>query len=215
MSNEKPVRRLVQRERILIALYHASNGSTARVAYEELVIQAWTDFRKEFSLRNHPEYPESSDVHKQLYNDSYNIKEGLAVALGNKNWRLTDKGVATAEQLIKELSGQQPSQVPQAQESTNEKGRLDRPAKNFIDHALKARALVNWRAGQQDKLVDYDVRTFFQFTSGTKVDDRKKKVKNAQGWIDHAKAIGIPGADDLQALAALLTENFGHLFKEI
>ena len=80
MTKKRYLRQFTQAEKVLVALYRAANGTTAQVPYEEIVIQAWRDFPQTFSLRNHPEHPDSSDIHKRIYQT---LKpKGLVIALG-------------------------------------------------------------------------------------------------------------------------------------
>jgi hypothetical protein len=67
------------------------------VPYEELVLQARRDYPEAFSLRNHPEHPDASDIHKRLYQT---LKPaGLIVSVGSKVFRLTEAGVNRAKEL--------------------------------------------------------------------------------------------------------------------
>jgi hypothetical protein len=77
-------------DQVLAALYNAANGTTESVAYEEIVLSAWRLFPEAFSLRNHPEYPDASDVHKPLY--STLRANGLVEPVGDKRFRLTNEG---------------------------------------------------------------------------------------------------------------------------
>jgi len=207
MSGASAPQPLKQQDMILVSFYHVSGGTTSKVPYEELVIQLWRDFPENFSLRNHPEHPDASDVHKKLYNGPLK-DDGLIISLGNKVFRLTDKGVAHAAEVI-DLIKAIPS-VP-----AHDKSRLSREESNFIKHAQGSRALATWKANQQEKLVDYDARVFFQFSTGTKVGDRKLKVNFAREAIQRASDIGIEGADDLAALADFLVDNFDGLLKGV
>ncbi len=205
MSGVSTSQPLKQQDMILVSFYHVSGGTTNKVPYEELVIQLWRDFPENFSLRNHREYPDASDVHKKLYNGSLK-DDGLIISLGNKVFRLTDKGIAQAAEVIASLKAT-PS-VP-----AHDKSRLSREEGNFIKHAQGSRAFATWKAGEQEKLVDYDARVFFQFSTGTKVGDRKLKVNFARESIQRASEIGIDGAEDLIALANFLVERFDGLLK--
>ncbi len=53
---------LSQAEIISLAIYRVSNGTASRVPFEEIVIRAWKDFPKQFSLNNHPEYRDAYPV---------------------------------------------------------------------------------------------------------------------------------------------------------
>ena len=203
---DTPSVRLTHPDMILVSFYRVSDGSTNKVPYEELVLQLWRDFPEAFSLRNHPEHPDASDVHKKLYNGPLKV-EGLVVSLGNKVFRLTDKGLARAREIKDIFEHSEPV-------TAQEKSRLSREETNFIKHAQSSRSWVDWRSGQSDKLVDYDARLFFQFSTGTKIDERKRKVRFAKEAITKARQIGIDGAHDLDQLADFLIENFDNLYKE-
>lgn len=90
-------------EQVLIALAVASGGTTDAVPYEEIVIASWRRFPGRFSLRNHPEYPDASDQHKQLYGSLK--RAGFVTAIeGAKAFRLTDRGLEQAVRLDPSLA---------------------------------------------------------------------------------------------------------------
>jgi hypothetical protein len=199
-------RKLTQSDMVLIALFRASKGTTNKVAYEELVLQAWRDFPEQFSLRNYPKYPDGSDIHKKLYNGPLKT-ESLVLSLGDKHFRLTAKGLEEAKKVVEALDNVSPRRL-------DDNSRLSRDAEKFIKHGLQSRALTDWQAGKSEKLVDYDARMFFQFSTGTTIEERKRKAKDAKEAIEKAILIGVEGAKDLKAVANFLTEKFEQLFKE-
>jgi hypothetical protein len=201
MTVTEESRRLTQSDMVLVSLAKAAGGTTRKVPYEELVLQAWRDFPGAFSLRNHPEFPDASDVHKKLYGTLKS--EGFIVALGDKVFRLTDKGVARAAQLIPAIASEG--------DPVRERARLSREQRNFVDHALRSRVFEAWKQGKSDQLVDYDARVFFQFSIGTSPKDRKRKVEFARESIAAARDIGIEASEDLARLAEFLVSSFGSL----
>lgn len=190
---------------ILIAFYRVSKGSTARIPYEELVLQAWRDFPEAFSLRNHPEHPDASDIHKRIYGTLK--RAGYVVSLRNKMFRLTDKGIAAAEKLISDL--ERPTETSQPES----KLRLRRDEQRFVEHAMKTDAFRVWLNGDKDRLVDYDARLFFQFSTGTALDERKNKVRFALDALEEAAKIGVPSSNQLLEFARYLSEAFSHLME--
>lgn len=194
-------RRLTLSDMVLVSLAKAAAGTTRKVPYEELVLQAWRDFPAAFSLRNHPEHPDASDVHKKLYGTLKT--DGLILALGDKVFRLTDKGVSRAAQLS--------TAIRTAENPVQERGRLSREQRNFIDHALRSRVFEAWKQGKADQLVDYDARVFFQFSIGTSPKDRKRKVEFARESIAAARELGLETSDELAGLADHLINSFGSL----
>lgn len=206
-TQQSRVRALTQAQMVLLAMYRASGGSTTKVAYEELVLQAWRDYPEVFSLRNHPEHPDASDIHKRLYQTLKS--DSLAVSLGNKFFRLTEKGLQTARNLISSPS------TPVKQEILNKCSvRLSREEEAFIRHALNSRAYIAWTHGEAHQLVDYDARLFFRFSVSTSVNARTRLVRFARDAIDKAKQIGIEGADVLDAISEFLTSEFSELFTD-
>lgn len=199
---------LKQQDMILISFYRVSGASTNKVPYEELILQLWHDFPETFSLRNHPEHPDASDVHKKLYNGPLK-DEGLIISLGNKVFRLTDKGIVRSSEILTASE----TTISTSQPTKQEKTRLGRDAISFIKHAKSSRAFATWLARDHHMMVDYDARVFFQFSTGTNLDDRRLKVNFAIEAIQNAKNIGIEGSDDLANLANFLIDRFGGLLK--
>lgn len=198
-------RRLTQRNMVLLALARAAQWTMAKVPYEEIVLQAWRDFPQVFSLRNHPQHPDSSNIHKRLY---YDLKpQGLVVSLGNKVFRVTDLGLENARRLDAALGGK-------ATDEAQSRARLARDEQSFIERAFQSRAYSTWRAGEADKLVDYDARLFFQFTAGTPISERKLRVEFAQRAIEKAVRLRMAGADDLRGLSEFLAGGFSTLWRE-
>jgi hypothetical protein len=205
MSNEIINKKLSQTEMILVSLYRAARGTTEKIPEEEIVIEAWKQFPHAFSLRNHPEYPEGSSVSKRMADK---LKpQGLVIGLGDNIFRLTDKGIIKARKIISALEN-----VPNLERTAYR--HLSRDEENFINHALKTQAFSAWRKNQKGTLIDYDVKLFFKFSTGTKVEERSFKVKFALDSIKKAVDLGINQAGELQQLSAYLLDNFKELFRE-
>src|SRR5438132_8933893 len=83
-------------EKILISMRSLAGGTTKPCKYEDIVVKAFSMFPKDFALRGYPRYPDSSDIHKPLYGP---LKRAGHVLAGNKQFRLTPKGLERARQL--------------------------------------------------------------------------------------------------------------------
>lgn len=193
-------------EMILLALYRVAAGTTQRVPFESIVLEAWKDFPDEFSLNNHPEYPDSYTVSKRLYSDL--ITKRLVISLRKQIYRLTDKGLALAQELERNVKNQNV-------ESKISLSHLNRDEKEFIDNALKSRAFRTWKEGRGGNLIDYDVRVFLQFSTGTPVRERRRKLDNAKEAIGKATESGMSEAVSLQSLIDYIISRFPTLFEEV
>ena len=188
--------RLTRSKMVLLAMFRASEGGTRRVPYEDLVLQAWRDYPGAFSLRNHPEHPDASDIHKKLYQSLKS--NGLVVPLGNKCFRLTEDGVATASALDRDVP------LEPAVRDT----RLSRDQEAFMRHARSTRAFRAWREGRKEDLVNHDSRLFFGYGVSTPPKQRRQRVKLAKQAIEKARVLHSPDSDALGELAHYLDATF-------
>ncbi|MEK6754069.1 MAG: hypothetical protein AABZ00_17555 [Chloroflexota bacterium] len=193
-------------DKVLISLYRASNGKTERVPFETLVLNAWKNFPIDFGLPNHPEHPDSSVIAKRLYSDL--ITKRLVISLKNKVYRLTEKGVVEAESIL----GLAKTKKENKKKLTDIL--LNRDEEQFLENALKSKTFLVWKKGNKQDLIDYDVRVFFQFSTGTPIKERKRRVETAEDAIQKAIKLQLPEIDELKNLFAFLTQRFPQLFQE-
>ncbi|MCL4273437.1 MAG: hypothetical protein KJZ77_06155 [Anaerolineales bacterium] len=197
---------LSQAKMVLLAIYRVSKSSGNRIPFEELVIQAWKDFPDQFSLRNHPEYPDSYKIYNRIYTTL--ITERWLVSLKKQVYRLSDKGLELAKQIeSRDVTNNKEEEIYNTVKFT-------RDEEDFFQHAIRSRALITWKQKNSEKIIDYDARTFFQFSTGTPIRERKRKVENAGDAIEKALVLGIADAQELNELFQFLTKKFSTLFKE-
>jgi hypothetical protein len=197
--------KLSRADKILISLHKASNGTTERIPFEDIVLQSWKDFPSDFCLPNHPEFPDSSVIAKRLYSDL--ITKRLVISLRNNVYRLSDKGLLSSNEI---LGLAQPDQ----NEEKDFKAQLSRDEKQFLDSALRSKTFSAWKKSGDDSLIDYDVRVFFQFSTKTSINERKRRVETAKDSINKALTLKIPEAKDLEILLNFLVQKFPQLFQE-
>jgi hypothetical protein len=71
-----------------------------------------------------------------------------------------------------------------------------------------------WKKGDKQDLIDYDVRVFFQFSTGTPIKERKRRVETAEEAIQKAVKLKQPEIEELKNLFDFLVERFPQLFQE-
>jgi len=192
-------------ERVLLAIYRVSNGTANRVPFEEIVIRAWKDFPKQFSLNNHPEYPDAYPVSKRLTSDL--VTSRLVTSVSKEVYRLTYKGLETAEEIENRLAGEKV-------EESSTKTLLNREQEDIIKHVVRSRTFLTWKQDKKDDLIDYDARMFFQFSTGTQVRARQRKVETVKETIEKAVLLEMKDASALKELCDFLIQKFPDLFEE-
>lgn len=86
--------------KILLTMYELSEGRKKNLKFEDIVVALFKKYKNDFHLPGYPQYPDSENVNKAIY--SHLRRNGL-VNYGNKIFSLTDKGLAFAKDLQKQI----------------------------------------------------------------------------------------------------------------
>lgn len=87
---------LTRPQKILGIMFELCQGQQKALQYEDIVVAAFRRYPEDFQLRGYPEYPDSSDIHKPLYDMK---RQGL-VRSANKMFELTPRGLDVASHLV-------------------------------------------------------------------------------------------------------------------
>lgn len=208
----KEAQKFSQSEMVILATYRASKSFGNRVPYEEIVLQVWKDFPETFSLNNHPEHPDSHPVIRRLSSDL--LTNRLVVSLRKQVYRLTEKGLEVAKELDTQSAATNKDKIKNKKPISSLVVHLNREQEDFLQYATRSRAFSTWKQGKREDLIDYDARMFFQFSTGTPVKERKRKVENAREAIEKAVSLGKNDSAELNDLFIFLTNKFSQLFEE-
>ncbi len=189
--------RFTVHDRVLLALACAADHTQAAVPYEEIVLNSWRMFPERFSLRRHPEFPDSNDQNKSLYGPLK--KDGLVLSLGDMTFRLTDAGIDRAIAL---------GDVIGRIEQKSAVDRVSRDEERLLRSVATSEARAKWSRGQRDDIVDFDARSFFGITAATPDQERCVRVQTAKDAIERAEYAKFSGASELRELFEFLTEEF-------
>lgn len=176
MNAQEPTRP----EKILIAMRALSSGTTRPCRYEDIVVKAFEMFPKEFQLRGHPQYPDSSDIHKPLYGP---LKRQGLVRAAHKNFALTEKGLTRAEELA---DMGKPSAKGDAPAKTQE--RLTRDMESEISRITQSQAAQLFATGEQDRILDTDFYSYVGVTVRTAVTRRNDFLGRLRAVADAVEA---------------------------
>lgn len=136
--------------KILAAIYHLGPGKIH--PYEDIVVSAFEHFPDEqrFQLRGHPQYPDSSDLHKPLYKE---LKRAGYVTARDKRFGLTPLGTAVAQQYMESLGGGiAPALVM----------RLDRENEKELKRLMSTEAVKRFQERGFATVIDTDFHEFFR-----------------------------------------------------
>ena len=77
-------------------MYDLCRGDATALQYEDIVVAAFKRYPEDFQLRGYPQYPDSSDVHKPLYE----MKQQGLLRSANKTFELTARGLEVASKMV-------------------------------------------------------------------------------------------------------------------
>jgi hypothetical protein len=168
-STERP-------EKILLAMYALSGGESRPLRYEDIVVKAFELFPDEFALRGHPQYPDSSDIHKPLYGP---LKRSGLVRAANKTFALTPRGLEMAGGLRRGDGKPDPN-------------RMTRDAEVLLVRMMQSDAYRLFGQAKGERLVDTDLYAFLGCTVRTPRNDFIGTLTVSREAVELAARLGKP-----------------------
>jgi hypothetical protein len=136
-------------QKILAVMLDLCKGEPKALQYEDIVVAAFKHYPEDFQLRGYPQYPDSSDVHKPLYE----MKQQGLLRSANKTFELTARGLEVAAKLM---------------HSENEnKDRLTKLEESEIKRIVNSAAFSLFQEGKKDSILDTDFYEYLGVTVRT------------------------------------------------
>src|SRR5687767_11741981 len=133
-------------QKILAVMYELCGGDAHALQYEDIVVAAFKRYPEDFQLRGYPQYPDSSDVHKPLYE----MKQQGLLRSANKTFELTARGLEVASRLM--------------HSSYESKDRLTKLEEAEINRVVNSAAFKLFQEGRQESILDTD---FYEYLAVT------------------------------------------------
>ncbi len=150
-----------------------SGGTSKSLRYEDIVVKAFEMFPEDFALRGYPKYPDSSDIHKPLYGP---LKRAGHVLAGNKQFRLTQKGLDRARQLS----------TSRGKIEKTAAERLSRDKEAEIQRIFQTEAFRLFFDDKGDTILDTDFYAYLGVTVRTPRNDFLGRLKTVEEAVNAA-----------------------------
>src|SRR5438128_5296902 len=163
-------------DKIILAMYDLASGTSKPLKYEDIVVKAFQLYPQDFGLRGYSHFPDSSDIHKPLYGP---LKRAGYVLAGNKQFRLTSKGLERARELsiaggkIGKASGE----------------RLSRDKEAEIQRICETEAFRFFFSNKGDSILDTDFYAYLGVTVRTPRNDFLGRLKTVEEAVNAASII--------------------------
>jgi hypothetical protein len=156
------VKALTKPQKILAVMFDLCNGEAKALQYEDIVVSAFKKYPEDFQLRGYPEYPDSSDIHKPLYE----MKRAGLVRAANKTFQLTAQGLEVARQLMHSSAG--------------DKKRLTKAEESEINRIVNSAAFRLFQEEHRDSILDTDFYEYLGVTVRTSDGDFWGRMRNVE-----------------------------------
>ena len=182
---------LTKPQKILAVMYELCQGNAAALQYEDIVVGVFKRYPEDFQLRGYPQYPDSSDVHKPLYE----MKQQGLLRSASKAFELTARGLEVASRFV---------------HSENEnRDRLTKPEESEINRITNSAAFGLFQEGRKDAILDTDFYEYLGVTVRTSHSNCMGRLNNVEYAIaahEHKRADDLSPV--LRALHVYLLSKF-------
>jgi|ERR1035437_1694513 hypothetical protein len=178
-------------QKILAVMYELCRGDATALQYEDIVVAAFKRYPEDFQLRGYPQYPDSSDVHKPLYE----MKQQGLLRSANKMFELTPRGLEVASRLV--------------HSEREDRDRLTKPEESEINRMVNCAAFKLFQEGHKEAILDTDFYEYLGVTVRTSRANclgRLSNVEHAIAAHEQKRADGLSPA--LRALHEFLLSKF-------
>lgn len=153
-------------QKILAVMYELCRGDATALQYEDIVVAAFRRYPEDFQLRGYPQYPDSSDVHKPLYE----MKQQGLLRSANKTFELTARGLEVASRLV--------------HSERENKDRLTKLEETEISRIVSSAAFKLFQEGRKEAILDTDFYEYLGVTVRTSRANCLGRLSN----VEHAIA---------------------------
>jgi len=159
-----------KRDKLLIVIYEMSSGKQNTLKYEDIFVKTFKKYPDDFHLRGYPEYPDTGDSTQRPL---YSLRKDGLIQVRNKFVTITEKGIAFANQLMKE-------QLSPLRKSPQ---KLSRDIMNEVERIKNTDAFHLFVADKKDQIVDTDFLAYLGTTVRTERTDFRARIKTVQDVI--------------------------------
>lgn len=170
---------------ILISIYHLTKGEISQVDFEQVVVKAFKLFPKVFQMKGYPEFPDSSQIEKRIYDK---LKPGGLVRVASRKLELTEYGQEKAKALV-EKSHRQPK--------GKKFGALTKRELKLWQTLLGLAGFKIFLENSDKKPLDIDLYDFYGISVRTSKSEIKGRIETVVDLISKANKISMPGVKEI------------------
>jgi hypothetical protein len=83
-------------DKILYTIFRISNGKAVPVKFEDIIVETYKTFKKDFNLINYPQYPDSDIFRREIY---FGLRQKGFITINNRICLLTNLGISRGNEI--------------------------------------------------------------------------------------------------------------------
>lgn len=186
-----------KKEMTLITLFNLSKGKKKAIHYEDVLVETFKSFKKDFQLKRYPEYPDSDIFRYIIY---FQLKPAGLIRIANKQCMLTELGIKEGNKLL-----MNPATYNQDELQTNKE----------IQRMLNLTGFCMFQENKINNIIDQDFYDFYKASVRTKPLELLGNINQAKGFINEYSKKNKKIAANLSNYSEYLTKCFIHIYEGI
>lgn len=176
------MRDLSKAEKLLLAAGRLAAEGRADFTAEDLVVRAFKDFGRDFSLKGYPEYPDSNSVLTHVMGKKARlIVSGWVEKVGTKQYRLAAKGLHDAASL------------EDGDQSDLTRMRIERPLEDGLGRLITSSVYDSFKSGRESEITFHQFCRFAGLSARDKWQKVSGKLQSLDYIVEHARRLGEAG----------------------
>jgi hypothetical protein len=185
--------KITKKQKILYVIYNLIQKSNKEIRYEDILVESFKTFPKEFQIRYYPEYPDTDTIRRNLYQL---IPDGY-IKITQRNCVLTDIGMSTGKELKGIIEGT----------SIKSDDRRDFIMQREISRLVYLQGFNMYLDCKETKIIDRDFYEFYKATVRTKNLELLGNIKSIDHIIHQYKKTKKEIGTNLEMYSSFLKKN--------
>lgn len=191
-------KRLSKKDMTIITLFKMSDGKKKMVHYEDLLVQTFRSFKKDFQLKRYPDYPDSDVFRYIVY---FQLKPAGLIRIAQKQIMITDLGIKESNKLL-----------------DNNVQNLEQNYARVTNEVMRLFSLAGYKMflkNQLDKIIDQDFYDFFKSSVRTKPLELLGNISQVSDTIKEYKKTNKKVGSQLVKYSEYLKKQFMHIYEGV
>lgn len=185
-----------RKDKILITIYKMSKGKKKELFFDDVIVETFRAFPKDFCLPRYEEFPDSDVFRRELY---FGLRPSGLIRIAKRKCILTGDGLERAAKL---------SELTLPEKANNQALRKE------VGRILGLKGFQLFLMNQPDQVIDHDMYEFFGFSVRSRPLEMAERVSQVRSVIKKVVRLNSEKGTMISNYMKFLQDKFSDYFKE-